>query len=703
MSDILYNVRTVYETETKGSEKGLGSMGRLAGVAGGMLDGLKSVASTVFQGAMVGGIAAAGAGLAGLAYSIHSLNGDVDSLSVGIAGMVGAAGVDGTEGPAGWANSMTYAEQTLQQIRRDAAALPGEAEDFIEVFRAGLAPALNSGLEATDVSAFTNRFAAVGIAFRIDAPQIGRDLNLMLQGRAGAHVNMWNRLQSVIGKTAQQFNALNATQRRVAIEQAMRRYQPMIDAYSNTWEAISSTTISYGKDLLRLAGNPFFNVAKKELRSINDWWQANQNYINEVANGIGTELVNAYKRAHGEAYRLFGVMNAWSAGPMGQRLLGFADRLRSGASALATRAGNAITSHPAEAAGIAGAGIGLAMGMPGLGLAAGSLVQFATHTDAASETMNNLTGVGQGLWGTFTGLLPIVSGVEAFLGSILAGVLPGWSLGMSNLANSVGDAAGRVGPAISGMLGALSPLFQILGVAIGGVANIIGTGLGEAINAMASATVGLANMIRGVVSEMGTWLARHGITVQSTTNFLRETAATTYGSLSFLPRWGAQFLGNFGRAIGVVDPHTPGAQRTNRNGSAGAGFFDERSSWDLFRAGYQRAGGRTFLPPGAQGTAAPEHVQTIAERLEAVQNEFRASMDRLRTPLLGAMQGTTLGAAANARNVAHPGNTHVTVHIHQTINTNDDPDRVLIMTRRGVHLGLFSPIESPGVRVTRGG
>lgn len=708
MSDIQYNVRTVYETETKGSEKGLGNMGRLAGMAGGLLDGLKSTAATVFQGAMVGGIAAAGIGLAGLSYGIRHLNADVDSLSVGIAGMVSAAQVDGTEGPAGWASAMNYAESTLQQIRRDAAALPGEAEDFIEVFRAGLAPALNSGLEATDVSAFTNRFAAVGIAFRVDAPQIGRDLNLMLQGRAGAHVNMWNRLQSVIGKTAQQFNALSAAQRRMEIERAMQRYQPMIDAYSNTWEAISSTTVSYGKDLLRLATSPAFQLIKKELSSINHWWQEHEKYIHQVANGVGLSLVNAYKRAHGEAHRLYDVMNAWSAGPMGQRVLGFADRMRAGATAMvggARNAGGWAMDHPAATASVAGAGIGLAMGMPGAGLAAGALVQFATHTTEANETVANLTGVGRGLWGTFTGLLPVVNGVEAFLGSILAGVLPGWSLGMSNLSTSVSEAVNRVGPALTGMLGALSPVFQILGVAVGGVANIIATGLGEALNAMARATAGLANMIKSVVTEMSGWLARHGITVQSTTNFLRESAATAYGSLSFLPRYFGTALGNFGRSIGVVDAHTPGAQRQNRYGAAGAGFFDESSAWDIFQRGYARAGGRMFAPqrPGAAAPTAPEHVQTIGERMEAAMTEFRTSMDRLRAPLIGAMQGNTLGAAANARNVGHPGRTSVTVHIHQTINTNDDPDRVLVMTRRGVHLGLFSPIESPGVRVTRGG
>jgi hypothetical protein len=328
-------------------------MGAMAGAASrlsGVLDTLKGAARAALSYGMVAGTAAALAGIGLLAHGIANVNGELDSTAVGIAGMVSAAEVDGTDGAAGWASSMGFATSAMQQIREDAAALPGTADDFIEVFRAGLAPALESGLEAVDVAHFTNRFGAVGIALRVDAPQIGRDLNLMLSGRAGAHVMMWNRLKSTIGKTAAEFNAMSAAARRAAIDRAMDRYQPMIDAYANTWEAISSTTQSYGRDLLRLASNPAFEVVKKELRSINDWWHRNQTAINEVANGVGLRLVDAYKTAHGEAHRLFNVMDAWSAGPMGQRILGLGDSLRRGASSLAGRAGAYAGAHPGQVA-----------------------------------------------------------------------------------------------------------------------------------------------------------------------------------------------------------------------------------------------------------------------------------------------------------------------------------------------------------------
>lgn len=703
MSDILYNVRTVYQTDTSGATQGMGAMSGAASRLGGVLDGLKGAARAVLgYGMMAGSLAAVGAiGL--LAHGIANVNGELDSTAVGIAGMVQAAEVDGTQGAAGWASSMGFAEQAMQQIRVDAAALPGTADDFIEVFRAGLAPALESGLEAVDVAHFTNRFGAVGIALRVDAPQIGRDLNLMLQGRAGAHVNMWNRLKSTIGKTAAEFNAMSASARRMAIDTAMDHYQPMIDAYANTWEAISSTTQSYGREVLRIATAPAFAVIKKELQSVNNWWQANQTLINEVANGIGTRLVNAYKNAHGAAHRLFGVMDQWSAGPMGQRVLGLGDSLRRGASSLAGRAGSYVMNNPGQAASIAGAGAGLAMGIPGLGLAAGGLIAFASHTEAVNTTLGNLSTAGGAVMHGLFALAGPLWALDNAVGSILAGALPPLSLGVSNLATSVDGAVSKVAPAIGGMLGALGPVFEILGVAIGGISGMIATGLGESIRAMASATASLANMIRGVVTEMGGWLARHGITVASTSNALREANATAYAGLTTPFRMFGTFMGNLGRSIGIVGAHTPGAARQNRNGSAGAGFFDESSTWDMFRRGYDAMGGRALRPPGAPGggtTAPAPHVETLAERIAAMQASFHDSIERLRTPLMGAMATNTLGGAAGRRATAHPGNTHVTVHIHQTINTNDDPDRVLYLTRRGVHMGLYAPLESSGVRVT---
>lgn len=729
MSDVLYRVRTVYETDTSKGTAGVARMGSALGGLSTMLNAAKAGLGMLFTAATIGGAAALATGVAALTYGVVSLNGQVEATAVGIAGMVQAAQVTNESGGiASWGESMAFAEQAMQQIRTDAAALPGEADDFVEVFRAGIAPALDAGMRAADVAQFTNRFAAVGISFRVDAPQIGRDLNLMLQGRAGAHVNMWNRLKSTIGKTAAEFNAMSAAQRQALIDTALRRYQPMIDAYANTWEAISSTTISYGKDLLRIGTAPLFRLAKSELKSMNDWWGRNLTTVNEVANGIGVRLVASYRRAGVESRNLFRSMDDWSAGPTGQRLLGFADRLRAGASSLANRAATAVTDNPIGAASFAAGGIGLAAGLPGLGLLAGGLMNFATHTAAADTTMANLGNAGANLTTAFFGLQPIVQGVDGVLGSLLAGVLPGWSQGMSNLSASVADAVLKVGPSIFGMLMALAPVFEGFGTIIGTVGMILNTALGEAFSTASTVVRSFADTMKNVTMGLRTWLAQHGITVASTTHAVGEGLRANYSFLTAPFRFLATAATNAGRATGIItrgangtarhhdavsedfqDPRT-GRWRSRQVSAAydDPGFYDNSSLWDIMTRGYRRTGGHaldrrnTILEPETPGNTPAPHVETLAERLAGIQRQFRDSMNGLRVPLEAAAAGGNLGqSAAGARAAAHPGRPVVNVHIHQTINTTDDPDRLLLLTRRAVTQGIFGQVESPSVRVLR--
>lgn len=608
MSDVLYAVRTVYETDTSAAASGMSSLSGIALRLGGVLDTVKGVASRVFDAAVQGGIAAGLAGVAALVVGMHHLNGELDSTSVGIAGMVSAAEVEGTEGVTGWANSMAFAEGSMEQIRRDAAALPGQAEDFVEVFRAGLAPALEAGMRAADVSQFTNRFAAVGIAFRVDAPQIGRDLNLMLQGRAGAQVNMWNRLKSTIGMTAKEFNALSAAQRQAKIDDALKRYQPMIDAYANTWEAITSTTVSYGKDLLRLATNPFFHVAKKELRSMNDWWGQNEKGIREYANGVGTLLVGAYKTARREAGVYFDRVDAFVRSDTAQRLWSFGERAASMASNLAGRAWGAVTESPGATASGVGMAAGVAMGIPGLGLVLGGLVQFATHTEAADAVMSSLGDTAGSVAAILGTLWPLFEQVEVGLGDVFASLLPGLAAGLAGAAEGLQQFIAEAGPGVGELIDAVRPIVEMLGGILGELAREIGTDTIERLHDLGVGIGALASVIAELIASLQ----------------LREAPAL--GTLRNAPRDGA-------------------------------------------------------------------HGQGIAERL----NTF---LERIRQPLT-AQQRAELGARGGARReVGHPGRTVVNVQIHQTVNTNDDPDRVLLMTRRAVYQGLHAPLQSPGVRVT---
>lgn len=668
MSDVLYRVRTVYETDTTKGTSGVARMGGVLGALSGVLDTAKAGMKALFTIGAVAGAAGLTAGVMALTYGVTDLNAQAEATAVGIAGMVQAAEVTNSSGGiASWDESLAFAEQTMVQIRRDAAALPGEADDFVEVFRAGLPAALEAGMRASDVSEFTNRFAAVGISFRVDAPQIGRDLNLMLQGRAGAHVNMWNRLKSTIGKTAQQFNALTAAQRQASINTALQKYQGMIDAYGNTWEAIHSTTVSYFKDVIRYGSRPMFDALKGSLRDLNTGWAAHERQIQEVANGVGHRLADAYGRAGTAARNALSSFNRWSGTAQAAGIMGAGGRIMAGAQALAGRAVGFVQAHPQEALSGAASAAGLATGIPGLGIVVGALANFATHTDAVSSVLDNLGWVGMSVWGVMSELWPVINAVESVLGDMLAAALPPLANALGVLMDAVFSVVEMLRPSVMSLIEALRPVVVFLGSALGGIAQMLAEFLAPVVRTLGDSISSVIRLVARIIS----WATEHlgsllGISGADFNTALRVS----------MRAMGAQM----GVATSAL---LQGRLATDAEMSAASA----RVNASEFEGG--RGGRRDAIGSGPDGQVQA----TASDRLTAALNSLRRPLEETANP--------QLGTSRTARNVQRPERPVVNVHIHQTINTTDDPDRLLLLTRRAVIQGIYAPVESPNVRVTR--
>lgn len=266
-----------YEVDVafRGKDHGAQAMADKLGVSltglQGRLDGAVAAMERV---GMAGFTLASGAALLGvrtLTHGVNELNARAESTTLVIAGMLQANGATGT-----LAAGLGDAQNVLAQIRRDAAALPGEAQDFVNVFQLALPAALQSGMRsALDVSRFTNQFGAIATAFGVDSQQAGRDARFILQGHAGAHVAMWNHLQSLIGLSSEKFNKLSAPERLARLQRATAHYGDMVHAYGNTWEAATSTIKSAGTELLRVGTAPLFERAKARAVELADYLTRN--------------------------------------------------------------------------------------------------------------------------------------------------------------------------------------------------------------------------------------------------------------------------------------------------------------------------------------------------------------------------------------------------------------------------------------------
>lgn len=181
-----------------------------------------------------------------------------------------------------FAEGLSKAEGVLNKITNDAAKLPGTAEDYIEVFRAGLPAIANAfqGQTPEAIADFTNMFAALGNVLQVDAPQIGRDMALMLGpvGRAGGHVKTFasmlgslRRLPGMENLNAEKFNAMSQ-EARIALIRQVTESKQVKDAMAHSadgYDAMIGALSSGIKQLTRLGTAGLFKGIKDALADIN--------------------------------------------------------------------------------------------------------------------------------------------------------------------------------------------------------------------------------------------------------------------------------------------------------------------------------------------------------------------------------------------------------------------------------------------------
>jgi len=222
-----------------------------------------------FQQLATGGtVLALGAGFVSAATSLTRLNKELESTTNQLAGSIQVY-----KFAANYNDALLMAEGTLRRIKKDAADLPGTDTDFIRSFSINFPEQAQRGVKSLDEAITrSNRLTAVLLTKGVDSSQIGRDLGLMMRGQAGADVRSFMELKGQMGvKDAAAFNALSAQKRFEKLDEVIKKNKDGIDAFANTWEAVSSTSESYMKSLVIAGSKPLFEEAKKNLKAMNDY------------------------------------------------------------------------------------------------------------------------------------------------------------------------------------------------------------------------------------------------------------------------------------------------------------------------------------------------------------------------------------------------------------------------------------------------
>jgi hypothetical protein len=414
-------------------------------------------AFSTFQTLATGGsVLAVGAGFTSMAKGLIDVNKALEVTTNALAGDVQVY-----KFATNFTDSMILAKDTLQQIKRDAIALPGTDTDFMKAFTLTLPAQAELGVRTLDEARKrSNLLTAVLLTKGVDSGQIGRDLSLMLRGHAGADVRSFEVLKGQLGvKDAAQWNALDAKKRLLKLDDVIKKNKDSIDAFGNTWEAVSSSSESYLKNMVLAGSSPLFEVAKKNLKAMNDYLEPLMPRIEQALRIAGGAVV-------------------------------------AGGGFLASRVGSALSGAAPEGYALSSMGAAAPTVLDHLATAGMVVLNFLNPLgEAFSATTSAVMGVVGGLLPGLATLVDVIVGVTGFVGSavlraitILADTLgPAlttaaqvWSKAVTTAADVYIIAYSRVKPVVDGAVDAVSRFAHKMNEAFSWLASKLHLGSGAA-------------------------------------------------------------------------------------------------------------------------------------------------------------------------------------------------------------------------------
>lgn len=227
--------------------------------------------------------------LTGVIDKVLELGGKFEMLKIQMAGAFSAMGAS-KDINAGLALS----EATIAGINREAARLPGQADEYFQVFKVGF-PQVRAAMSGTvqDIYKFTDKFTAFGKIQGEGSMQISLGLEKLLaneKGMASARIGMWRTLLPYIHQTAKyanltqkEFNEMTNTERFKALNAGLSKMDPMLEKMGATWETQKTTMMTISGIIFRMASAPLFEGMKHGLSEINSQLMDSDGHLTSLA------------------------------------------------------------------------------------------------------------------------------------------------------------------------------------------------------------------------------------------------------------------------------------------------------------------------------------------------------------------------------------------------------------------------------------
>lgn len=233
------------------------------------------------------------AGVVGTVKKIVDLSNDWEKTTIRIAGGLQSMGI-GTD----FETTLRTTEFLMNRIQENAAKLPGEAEDYIQVLAANVPQIAASGVtNLIDMVDFVSDYTAFTTSRTIDSQQAALDLSMMLSGRAGMQVRTFaNELRNLVDvqySTSEAFNALSAQKRMLVIAEALKKNSAAQAKAADTYDAKLGEVLGKLKLMVHYSSKPLFEQLKTVMDGISQFISENQEGISQLVGMLGYGMLAA--------------------------------------------------------------------------------------------------------------------------------------------------------------------------------------------------------------------------------------------------------------------------------------------------------------------------------------------------------------------------------------------------------------------------
>lgn len=239
--------------------------------------------------AWAGATVAAATGLGVATKAAFDFNEQMENSAISLAAIANANGMAD-----GIGNGMRMASETLKDMRKDAAELPGEFKDLVNIMTTIAPIAGQMGLGQAPTETLAKNTMAAAAVLSIPQNVAAREMAMLLEGNAKHSMPLFNRLG--MGVTPKDFNALTPEKRLEKVTQALDKLSPAVKVFQNSWDGIKTTAIDNLRAGVGAIAGPLFGSVKGKLQEFNNWVKVgdNKDKLSQWGETLGIALDKAF-------------------------------------------------------------------------------------------------------------------------------------------------------------------------------------------------------------------------------------------------------------------------------------------------------------------------------------------------------------------------------------------------------------------------